>query len=352
MEASSVNMDTIEILERLVNTPSPSGFEKDAQSVVSKIISPYADEVMEDIQGNLICKRFTKTANDAKTIMLMAHIDEIGLMITYVEPSGFIRFSKLGGVDPQLLQGRSVTIMHEGDCVKGVIGSLPIHLKNKDAQRNVPDISDMWIDIGATSREDALQKVQIGDPIVVDSGINIMSDNVISCRACDNRAGVTALLLAAQMLKDKEIINNVVFVTSVQEEIGTRGAIVASYNIHPDVCIAIDVTHATDYLGVPKSQYGEVNIRAGVAVPVGSDLSASVQHKLIKLATENDIPFQRFALPGPSGTDAHAAQVSRAGCLTGLISIPCRYMHTPVECISTNDIANAAELLTAFCEKW
>lgn len=348
-------MDTIGIIEQLVNTPSPSGFEKDTQSVVSKIISPYVDEVMEDILGNLICKRYAKTANDAKTIMLMAHIDEIGMMITYVEPSGFIRFNKLGGVDPQLLQGHSVTILHEGNSVKGVIGSLPIHIKNiknKDMQKNVPDISDMWIDIGAASREEALRKVQIGDPIVVDSDINALSGNVISSRACDNKAGVTALLLAAQMLNDKEITNKVVFVTSVQEEIGTRGAIVASYNIHPDVCIAIDVTHATDYPSVPKSKYGEVNIGGGAAIPVGSDLSVYVQHILIELAVGNDIPFQRFALPGSSGTDAHAAEVSRAGCLTGLVSIPCRYMHTPVECISAKDVISTAELLAAFCEKW
>lgn len=345
-------MNTIEIIEQLVNTPSPSGFEKDAQYVVSKIISPYVNEVTEDIQGNLICKRYAKTTNGAKTIMLMAHIDEIGLMVTYVEPSGFIHFNKLGGVDPQLLQGRSITIMHEGNSVKGVIGSLPIHIKNKDMQKNVPDISEMWIDIGAASREEAFQRIQIGDPIVVDSCINILSDNVISSRACDDKAGVTALLLAAQMLKDKVTTNNVVFVTSVQEEIGTRGAIVASYNINPDVCIAIDVTHATDYPNVQKTKYGEINIGAGVAVPVGSDLSVSIQHKLIELATDQDIPYQRFSLPGPSGTDAHAAQVSRSGCLTGLVSIPCRYMHTPIECISINDVTNTAELLAAFCEEW
>lgn len=345
-------MNTIEVLKHLVEIPSPSGFENNMQSVVSKIILPYVDEVTEDIQGNLICRRLAKTTNDAKTIMLMAHIDEIGMMITYVEPSGFIRFNKLGGVDPQLLQGHSVIIMHDGDYVKGVVGSLPIHMKNKDAQRNVLDLSDMWIDIGVTNREEALQRIQIGDPIVVDTGTNVLSDNVISCRACDNKAGVMALLLTAQMLKDKNLSNNVVFVTSVQEEVGIRGAIVASYNIQPEVCIAIDVTHATDYPSVQKSKYGEINIGAGVAIPVGSDLSVSIQHKLIKLATKMDMPFQRFALPGASGTDAHAVQVSRGGCLTGLVSVPCRYMHTPVECISVNDVTNAAELLSVFCEKW
>lgn len=208
----------------------------------------------------------------------------------------------------------------------------------------------MWIDIGVTSQEEALQKIQIGDPIVVDGSINILSDNIISSRACDDKSGVTALLLTAKMLKGKDLSNNIVFVTSVQEEIGMRGAIVASYNIQPDVCIVIDVTHATDYPSVQKSKCGEVNVGDGLAIPIGSDLTVSVQHKLIDLAIQRNIPFQRFALPGASGTDAHAAQVSRGGCLTGLVSIPCRYMHTPVECVSINDVYSAAELLAMFCE--
>lgn len=143
MSEKLIYMIAIDLLKNLVDVPSPSGYEQKAQSVVSKIISPYVDEVTEDIHGNLICRRYAKTTKNAKTIMLMAHIDEIGMMVAYVEPSGFVRFNKLGGVDPQLLQGHSVIIMHEGDYVKGVIGSLPIHMKDKDVQRNVTDISDV-----------------------------------------------------------------------------------------------------------------------------------------------------------------------------------------------------------------
>lgn len=345
-------MNTLDILKQLVDTPSPSGFEKEAQTVVSKIITPYVDEVSEDIHGNLICKRFAKSAKGTKSIMLMAHIDEIGMMVTYIEPSGYVRFNKIGGVDPQVMQGQCVSIIHGGDSVKGVIGALPIHMKNKDVQKNSLDFSEMWIDIGATSREDALNRIQIGDPIITDSTTKILFDNVISGRACDDKSGVTALLRTAELLKGKTIPNHVVFVTSILEEVGTRGAMVAAYNIQPDVCIAIDVTHATDYPTVQKSKYGEICLGAGVAIPVGSDLSISVQHKLIELATVRNISFQRVALPGPSGTDAHAVQVSRSGCITGLLSIPCRYMHTPVECISIKDVEKTAELLAEFCEKW
>lgn len=345
-------MSTVDILKQLVDTPSPSGFEKDAQSIVSRIITPYVDEVSEDIQGNLICKRFANSANGSKNIMLMAHIDEVGMMVTYIEPSGYVRFNKIGGVDPQIIQGQCVNIIHEGNSVKGVIGALPVHMKNKDIQKNALDFSEMWIDIGATSREDALNRIQIGDPIITDSTTNILSGNVVSSRACDDKSGVTALLRTAELLKGKNIPNHVVFVTSIQEEVGTRGAMVAAYNIQPNVCIAIDVTHATDYPNVQKSKYGEICLEAGVAIPVGSDLSISVQHNLIELAISKDIPFQRFALPGPSGTDAHAVQVSRGGCMAGLLSIPCRYMHTPVECVSIMDVEYTAELLAEFCEKW
>ena len=345
-------METCAIIKELTSIPSPSGFEENAQSAVKKIISPYVDEVTDDVQGNLICRRFAKTTKFAKNIMLMAHIDEVGMMVTHVEPSGFIRFSKIGGVDPQLLQGHRVIILHNNSYVNGVVGALPIHMKNKDIQKSSLQFTDLWIDIGAVNREEAFQKIQIGDPIIIDNTTIVLSDDVISSRACDDKAGVAALLLTAKMLKGKDLSNNIVFVTSVQEEIGMRGAIVASYNIQPDVCIVIDVTHATDYPSVQKSQYGEINIGAGVAIPVGSDLSVSMQHKLIELATKMGIPFQRFALPGASGTDAHAAQVSRGGCLTGLVSIPCRYMHSPVECVSPNDVKKVAELLTAFCEQW
>lgn len=345
-------MNLVETLKQLVDSPSPSGFERNAQNIVSCTMAKFLDKISEDIHGNLICVREANNTLNAKTIMLMAHIDEVGMMVTYVEPCGLVRFTKIGGIDAQLMLGRSVSILHEDCSIKGVVGSLPIHMKNKDAQKNSLEFSEMWIDIGVTNREDAFKKIQIGDPIVIDSSSNSLSDTIVASRGCDDKAGVTTLIRTAEILKDNSTPNKVVFVTSVQEEIGTRGAMTASYNINPDVCIVIDVTHATDYPNVQKSKYGEINLGKGVVIPLGSDLSTPIQRQLMDIATERKIPFQRSALPGPSGTDAHAVQVSKGGCLTGLLSIPCRYMHTPVECISIVDLEHAAELLAAFCEIW
>lgn len=344
-------MDTINILKELVDTPSPSGFEKDVQTVVAKMATPYVNEVSEDVSGNLICKRNANIKDVNKTIMLAAHIDEIGMMVSYIEPSGFIRFTKIGGVDARLLLGRSVNILHDDKVVRGVIGVLPIHMK-KDTQGNDFDFPDLWIDIGVSSRDEAINFVQIGDAIVMDGSTNVLSNSIIASRACDDKAGVTALLQTLKILSDKLISNHVVVVTTIQEEVGLRGATTAAYTIQPDVCVVIDVTHATDCPKVQKCKYGEITVGKGVVVPVGSDLSTPVQRKLMEIATERKIPFQRSALPGSSGTDAHAVQVSRGGCLTGLLSIPCRYMHTPVECISINDVISASELLAIFCEKW
>ncbi len=345
-------MNIVETLKQLVDTPSPSGFERNVQNIISCYMAKYLDKVSEDIHGNLICVRESNNSICAKTIMLMAHIDEIGMMVTYVEPFGLVRFAKIGGIDAQLLPGHTVSILHEDCSIKGVVGSLPIHMKNKETQKNSLDFSEMWIDIGVTSREEALKKIQIGDPIVIDSTTNYLSDTIIASRACDDKAGVTTLIRTAEILKESNNPNKVVFITSVQEEIGTRGAITASYNINSDVCIVIDVTHATDYPNVQKSKYGEISLGKGVVIPLGSDLSIPIQRQLMNLATERKIPFQRSALPGSSGTDAHAVQVSRGGCLTGLLSIPCRYMHTPVECISLMDLEYTAALLAAFCEIW
>ena len=345
------NVNTLNTLKRLVDSPSPSGFEKNAQNAVSNIVTPYIDEISEDINGNLICKRFANNKEKSKTILLVAHIDEIGMMVTYIEPSGFIRFTKIGGVDVQLLIGRNVNILHNDNVIKGVIGALPIHMKKGTPKTDI-DFPDMWIDIGVSNKEEALTLVQVGDAIILDAATHTLSGSTVTSRACDDKAGVTVLIQTLKMLSNKTIPNDIVVVTTIQEEVGMRGAMTVGYNIQPDVCIVVDVTHATDYPTVQKSKYGEIGLGNGVVIPVGSDLSTTVQRQLMEIAKNKGIPSQYSALSGASGTDAHAIQVSRGGCVTGLLCIPCRYMHTPVECISIKDVDYAAELLAAFCEKW
>lgn len=340
-------MSTLTTLKEMVNIISPSGYEQTIIHTLKNYVSQYVDSVTEDTLGNLICRK--NSGQNTQTAMFVAHIDEVGLMVSYIEESGYIRFTRIGGVDLLLLKGRNVKIVHNGTVISGVIGSVPIHMKKNGNNKDL-DESDLWIDIGVTDKDEAEKLVSIGDCIVIDAPVVELINNQIACRGCDNKAGVTSLLKMIELLNDIECKFNIVVVFSVQEEVGLRGAKVASYSVSPDICIAIDVAHATDYPSVNKSKYGDVRIGKGPVIPVGSDLSLSLQNQLKHLSHKLDIDYQQIALPGYSGTDINAVQVTKSGCATGLISIPCRYMHTPVEIVSLHDVENVAQILAEFCK--
>lgn len=340
-------MSTLTTLKEMVNIISPSGYEQTIIQTLKKYVSQYVDSVTEDTLGNLICRR--NNGQNNQTVMFVAHIDEVGLMVSYIEESGYIRFTRIGGVDLLLLKGRNVKIVHNGTVISGVIGSVPIHMKKNGNNKDL-DESDLWIDIGVTDKDEVEKLVSIGDCIVIDAPVVELTNNQIACRGCDNKAGVASLLKMIELLNDIECKFNIVVVFSVQEEVGLRGAKVASYSVSPDICIAIDVAHATDYPSVNKSKYGDVRIGKGPVIPVGSDLTLSLQNQLKHLSHKLDIDYQQIALPGCSGTDINAAQVTKSGCATGLISIPCRYMHTPVEIVSLHDVEKVAQILAEFCK--
>lgn len=342
-------MNIQSLFKSLVELPSPSGYENGLQRRIIDIISPLVDKVELDIQGNLLAYKYAKKEG-AKTLMLMAHADEIGLMVQYIEDDGFIRISKIGGVDASLLTGRAVTIFHEGEEVSGIIGARPVHLGKDDPNSSI-DISELWVDIGSCSRSETESLVSIGDPVLVDSKFVSLSNNFVSGRACDDKAGIITIIKALDLIQSRDAENqfNIVAVMSVQEEVGSRGATTATYSINPDIGIAIDVAHASDYPTINKAKYGDIRLGNGVAIPIGSDLSGCIQKRLKEIAERNGISHQTLALPGHSWTDAHAIQVSRGGCLVGLLSIPCRYMHSPVEVVSVKDIEYAAQLLAEYC---
>lgn len=342
-------MEIVDIYERLHKCPSPSGSEQSAQSVVRDLVIPFVDDVSCDVHGNLISVKRAKHNEKAKTLMLVAHVDEVGLMVSHIEDSGFIRFSKIGGVDTSILRGRDVQILHEGESIPGVIGCRPIHMK--DHGEKDLDISDLWIDIGATSFSEAQNIISIGDSIVLSSCYHHLKNSFISGRGCDDKVGISILIKVLESLEKTELDVNVVFVSSVQEEVGLRGASTSAYNVNPDICIAVDVAHATDYPGIKKAKYGNIQLGSGPVISYGSDLTASIQKTLVNLAQEHSIPYQVLAQPGSSGTDVHAVQVSRGGCASGLISIPCRYMHTPTEVVSINDMYETVKVISMFCQK-
>lgn len=335
-------------LKNILSIVSPSGYEHRIVGVLKEYVSDYVDSITEDAIGNLICTKYGKDPQTNKTTMFVAHMDEIGLMVTYIEESGYIRFTRIGGVDLMLLKGRNVKIIHGGTEVCGVIGTTPIHMRRNSNNRDLEE-SDLWIDIGVTDKEEVEKLISIGDCIVIDAPLVDLPNQLISSRACDNKVGVASLLRMLSLIKDDVIENNIVVVFSAQEEVGLRGAKTATYSVHPDVCIAVDVAHATDYPSVNKSKYGDIRIGKGPVIPVGSDLTPCIQKELKNISQSLGLDYQLLALSGYSGTDVNAAQVTKAGCATGLISIPCRYMHSPVEIVSLSDIENVAQILAEFC---
>ena len=338
------------IFKNLCKLPTPSGFEDSIRSYLISLVKDFTDEYIEDAIGNLICTKYGKDPKTNRTIMLVAHMDEIGMMVTYIEESGYIRFTRIGGVDLMLLKGRNVKIIHGDTEVFGVIGTTPIHMKRNGNNRDLEE-SDLWIDIGISDKDEVEKLISIGDCIVIDAPLVELPNQLISSRACDNKAGVVSLIRMLDLVKDDVVGNNIVLVFSAQEEVGLRGAKTATYSASPDVCIAVDVAHATDYPTVNKSKYGDVRIGKGPVIPVGSDLTPCMQKELKNISQNLGLDYQLLALSGCSGTDINAVQVTKAGCATGLISIPCRYMHSPVEIVSLSDIESVAQILAEFCRQ-
>ena len=335
----------MKFFQDLVEAPSPSGFEQQAQEVYRKFISKYSDELKTDVHGNVIAK---KSGNGNLRLMLVGHADEIGLMVNYIDDNGFIRFAPIGGVDVALLPGSRVNIYHGRKLVRGVIGRKAIHLLKPEERKEAPKLDNLWIDIGATSRKEAEKRVGIGDPITFSPGLEKLDGDIITSKATDNKAGVYVVAAVMKELSGKEIDCNLYSVAAVQEEVGLRGARTSAYGIDPHVGIAIDVTHATDFPGMNKNTLGDIRLGKGPVISVGCNINPTV-FKLLKQAGDKArVKYQIEAAPRATGTDANAIQVTRAGVAVGLISIPNRYMHTQNEVISLKDLTSAAKLLAEF----
>ena len=329
----------------LVEAPSPSGFEQPAQEVYRKFIGKYADDVSTDVHGNVIA--FKKGKSDLR-LMIVGHADEIGLMVSYIDDNGFIHFSPIGGVDIALLPGTRVNIYHEGKLVRGVIGRKAIHLLKPEERKEAPKLENLWIDIGALDRKDAEKRVGVGDPITFSPGLEYLQGDIITSKANDNKAGVYIVAAVMKELAKEDIECNLYSVAAVQEEVGLRGATTSAYGINPDVGIAIDVTHSTDFPGINKNTLGDIRLGKGPVLSVGCNINPMVFSLLKKAGDAVKVKYQIEAAPRATGTDANAIQVTRAGVAAGLISIPNRYMHTQNEVIHLGDLAAAAKMLAEF----
>ncbi len=322
-----------EMIRRFTEAYGPSGNEL-VRDIITEEIKDYADEIRVDALGNLIAIK-RPTGNDSgKTIMVDAHMDEIGLVITHIDEKGFLRFTNVGGISPSVTMGQRVIFAN------GTIGVIGIEVKDVEGPKDIK-LEKMFIDIGASSREEARELVEVGDICTYHRPLEMAKDRLIA-KAMDDRIGCVAI---AQTLKElKETPHTIAFVFAAQEEVGLRGATTAAYQINPDFAIAVDITVTSD---TPKGHTMEIDLGKGTAIKI-KDRSMITQPKvkdmLIKTAKENNIPYQLEVLEF-GGTDAGAINLSRGGVPAGVLSIPCRYAHTPNEMVDLRDVQATIDLL-------
>jgi putative aminopeptidase FrvX len=340
------------ILEKLVNVYSPPGYEDEARKTIIELMEPYADELWIDNLGNVIAVRHGKGEG---RLMIAAHMDEIGLMINHVYSNGFLKFTAIGGWNPIVLPGQRVLVRTKnGEWIHGVIGIKPPHILKPEEQKQVPQIEDLFIDIGASSREEVEKLgVGVGSVAIIERDIVRLAGDRATGRAFDDKVGVAVMIEAFKEIKDPKV--DVYAVATVMEETGLKGARVAAYTITPNVGLALDVTIAADIPGVDESKQ-ITRLGGGPAIKVMDGRSGSglishpaIRDTLIKLAEENKIPYQLEVLSGGT-TDATVIQLTKEGVPTGALSIPTRYIHSPVEVLSLQDALNTAKLTKLFAE--
>lgn len=336
---------SFEFLQELIESHSPSGFEGEGIKVWKNRTKEFADSIEVDVHGNAIA---AMNGGGKPRVMLSGHIDEIGYMVKYVDKEGYLYFSPIGGVDLHLVPGQRVWIKGKKENVFGIVGRKPIHLQTQSDRDKVAKIEELWIDIGAKDDKEALSKVNIGDPAVPAVGFDRLLNDKVAGRGFDDRAGAFVVSEVLRLLKGKKLKASVFGVATVQEEIGLRGATTSAYKVNPDVGIAIDVTFATDVPGVEKKQIGDIKLGKGPVIARGPNINPKVFEMLVETAKEEKIPYQIEGVSRGTGTDANVIQLTRSGVATGLVSIPNRYMHTPVELIDYKDVENTAKLLSAF----
>lgn len=340
-----MNKNSEAFLCELLEAPSPSGFERPAADVFRKRLEGRVDELIGDVHGNTIA---VLNPQAKFKFMISGHIDEIGLMITHIDDKGYIYTDQIGGMDPALLTGQRVKVMGGNGPVLGVIGRKAIHQMKPDERKKNVEMENIWVDIGADSRKHAERHVAVGDPIVIDVACRRLNADKIVSRAMDDKAGAFVVAEVMRALSRRALKISVIGVATVQEEIGLRGAITSAYRVHPDAGIAIDVGFASDHPETDPKKMGEVKLGGGPNLHRGANINPVLERELAKTARRLKIACQVTASPHGTGTDANAIQLSRGGAATALISIPLRYMHTPVEVLSLKDLDACVKLLTEF----
>ena len=337
---------SLAFFKRLLDAPGPSGFETRPAQLWREEAKAFAT-VEADVAGN--CYATLNRAGKPR-VMLTGHLDEIGVMVVHIDDDGFLYFAPIGGWDPQVLVGQRVRLDGRQGPVAGVVGKKAIHLIKTDERDKASKITDLWIDIGAKSKAEAGELVRIGDAGVLSAGLVELPNGRLVSRSVDNRVGSFVVLEALRRLAAKPPAACAVAVGTTQEEIAYTGggARTSAFGLEPDAAIVVDVTHATDAPGIDVKQEGEHQLGSGAVVARGSTLNPALFELLHDTAEAEKIPFTLEASGRNTGTDADAVHLSRAGVPTGLVSIPLRYMHSPVELVELDDVRAAARLIAAF----
>ena len=340
---------SLAFLKRLLDAPGPSGSEQLPARIWREEAQTFA-AVEVDVAGNSYA---TINPTGGPRVMLAGHVDEIGVMVVHVDDEGFVHFGAVGGWDSQVLVGQRVVLLGRGGPVPGVVGKKAIHLLKQEDRDKVSKITDLWIDIGVANKAEALERVRVGDAgVIACQALELPNGRLVS-RAIDNRIGAFVVLEALRRLAAAPPAAAAVAVATTQEEIGTTGggARTSAFHVAPQAAVVVDVTHATDFPGAEKKEQGDFKLGGGPALARGSAVSGVVFDQLVAAAEAEGIPFAIEAAPRYTSTDADAVYTSRQGVATGLVSVPCRYMHSPNEMVAYDDLDRTAALLAAWVRR-
>jgi len=337
-------------LRTLLTAPGPSGRETTAAAVWLAAARAFTEEVSSDLLGSAVAR--VPGVGGGPRLAVVGHIDEIGLMVTHVDDDGFLWFGGVGGWDPVNLVGQRVELHTRDGVVPGVVGKKPIHLLESEEREKAPKLKDLHIDVGASSGDEARGRVRVGDWAVVTGEPVELAEGRVASRSMDNRLGCyIALEVARAVAAAGGAPGEVVACAVAQEEITFGGSTTTAFSLEPDVAIVVDVTHATDAPGIDKRQEGDHGLGSGATIGVGSILHPLVIDLLRDVAADEGIPFAEEAGSRRSGTDADAVHLSRAGVPCGLVSIPLRYMHSPVEVVQLSDVEACVKLIAGFAQR-
>ena len=340
---------SLDFLKTLVRTHAPSGREAPVQRVWLDYVSRYADKTFSDAYGNTVA---VLNPGGSPRIMLAAHADEIAMAVNYIDGNGYLYVRKLGGVDPAITRAQRVTIHTRKGPVIGVVGNVAPHLKGIDDRAKAPAMHEIFIDIGVTDKKEAQKIVRVGDPVTINTDIEILRGDIAVSRVFDNRIGSFAIAETLRQLRgSKGKLNaEICAVSNIMEEVGCLGARQIAYELNPDAALVVDVTHATDCPGISQQMHGEVKLGGGPTLTHGTGNHVKLVERLEKVAAKKKVALQHEAASRTTGTDTDVIFLTRGGIPSALISLPNRYMHSPVEMIHLQDLESIPILMAGFCQ--